>query len=49
MKWILEVDEEGVITLPEELLEVTGLVEGDELQWISCDDGSYKLRKLDNT
>jgi bifunctional DNA-binding transcriptional regulator/antitoxin component of YhaV-PrlF toxin-antitoxin module len=45
MKWILRVDEDGVITFPDDLLEVTGWVEGDVLEWIDNQDGSFSLRK----
>ena len=34
MKWNLKVDEDGVLTFPDDLLEITGWVEGDVLEWI---------------
>jgi len=45
MKWNLVVSEDGVLTFPEDLLEVTGWTEGDVLQWIPNDDGSFTLKK----
>ena len=46
MKWNLKIDEDGVLTFPDDLLEVTGWVEGDVLEWIDRGDGSYELKKL---
>ena len=48
MIWSVPVDENGVIVLPDDLLEQTGWVEGDELEWIDRGDGSYQLRKLNH-
>ena len=45
MKWILRVDEDGVLTFPDDLLEITGWVEGDVLEWIDNQDGSFSLIK----
>ena len=45
MKWNLNVDEDGVLTLPDDLLEITGWVEGDVLEWIDNKDGSFTLTK----
>ena len=42
--WILPVDDEGVITLPEELLEQTGWKEGDVLVY-EIRDGGVIVRK----
>jgi bifunctional DNA-binding transcriptional regulator/antitoxin component of YhaV-PrlF toxin-antitoxin module len=44
--WTLPIDEEGVLTLPDALLEHLGWQEGDELEWIDQEDGSFVLRKL---
>ena len=46
MTWSIPVDKDGIITLPDDLLEQTGWVEGDELEWIDRGDGSYELKKL---
>ena len=42
-KQILEVDEDGVITFPDELLAVLGWKEGDELDFILQDRKSTRL------
>ena len=44
-KWILPVDDNGVLIFPEDLLEQTGWKEGDTLQWIDQGDGSFKMVK----
>lgn len=47
MKWDVTIDDEGMITLPEEALKVLDWKEGDELEWIDRGDGSFLLRKPD--
>ena len=50
--WTLSVDEDGVLTLPDELWETLGWQEGDELEFVENDDGSIfivKVDELDNT
>lgn len=42
-KWVLPVDEEGVITFPPELIEKMGWTEGTVLQWDVEADGKIKL------
>ena len=49
MKTILTIDDDGVLTFPPELLEVTGWKEGDMLEWINRKDGSFELRKFDES
>ncbi len=41
----LDVDDDGILTFPPELLKQTGWEEGDSLQWIDNEDGSFTLRK----
>ena len=43
--WVLPVDDEGVITLPEDLLERTGWKEGDTLVYEISDGGVIVRRK----
>ena len=43
--WVLPVDEDGVITLPEDLLEQTGWEEGDTLVYEIRDGGVIVRRK----
>jgi len=50
--WTLSVDEDGVLTLPDELWETLGWQEGDELEFVENNDGSIfivKVDELDNT
>ena len=47
MNTTLTVDEDGVLTFTDELLEELGWKEGDELEWIDNRDGSFSLKKLD--
>ena len=48
MKTTLTVDENGILTFPDELLEATGWEEGYVLNWITNDDGSFTLVKEEN-
>ena len=48
--WTLTVEEDletgdSILTFPEELLESAGWREGDLIEWIDCEDGSWQLRK----
>lgn len=45
-KWDLRVDENGVLTLPPDLLEKMGWKEGDQLDWVDNKDGTWSLRKV---
>ena len=51
IKWSLPVEEqedgEYYITLPDDLLETTNFNEGDQIEWISQDNGSYLLKKVE--
>ena len=47
MNTTLVVDD-GVLTLPEDILQETGWKEGDVFEWID-DDGSFILRKVDES
>jgi bifunctional DNA-binding transcriptional regulator/antitoxin component of YhaV-PrlF toxin-antitoxin module len=50
MTWTIPVEEdehgELFITLPDELLEESGLKPGDDVEWIDNSDGSFTLKKL---
>ena len=48
MKTTLTVDDDGILTFPDELLEKTGWKEGDVLEWIPNDDGSFTLMKKEH-
>ena len=45
MRTTLTVDDDGVLTFPDELIEELGWKEGDVLQWIDNKDGSFSLVK----
>jgi bifunctional DNA-binding transcriptional regulator/antitoxin component of YhaV-PrlF toxin-antitoxin module len=38
--WTVTVEEDGIITLPQDLLDAAGWREGDCLHWIDQHDGS---------
>lgn len=51
VKWILPVELDGLtgecyILLPDDLLERAGLKEGDTVEWINLDNGSFEMRKV---
>jgi hypothetical protein len=53
-KWVLPVQLDGLsgecyIELPDDLLEVAGLKEGDQVEWIDRKDGSFEMRKVNGT
>lgn len=47
-EYILKVDEDGILNLPDDLLKETGWKEGDMLEWIDNEDGSFTLVKKDD-
>ena len=51
VKWQLPVQVDGLtgecyINLPDDLLECAGLKEGDTVEWIDRNDGSFEMRKV---
>jgi hypothetical protein len=55
VKWQLPVEEvengdtgeqEYFITFPDDLLEASNLKQGDEVEWVDNDDGTFLLRKI---
>ncbi len=55
VKWILPVEEvengdtgeqEYFITFPDDLLEAANLKQGDDVEWVDNNDGSFLLRKI---
>ena len=51
-KWVLPVEADGpsgeyFITFPDDLLEAANLKEGDQIEWIPQDNGSYLLKKVE--
>lgn len=47
--WQLHIDENGVVTLPDDLMEIAGWNIGDVLLYIDNHDGSYSIVKEDLT
>ncbi len=47
--WYLHVDEDGVLTLPDEVWQTLGWHEGDSVEFIENDDGSFLISKVDET
>jgi bifunctional DNA-binding transcriptional regulator/antitoxin component of YhaV-PrlF toxin-antitoxin module len=45
--WICEVDDEGVITFPDELMEIQGWKEGDDINFDILPDGTLILTKVE--
>ena len=54
VKWQLPVEVDGLtgdcyIQFPDDLLEAADLKEGDQIEWIDRNDGSFELRKVNGT
>jgi bifunctional DNA-binding transcriptional regulator/antitoxin component of YhaV-PrlF toxin-antitoxin module len=47
MRTTLRIDDDGVLTFPDEMMEELGWKEGDILEWIGNKDGSWSLIKND--
>ena len=45
MQTNITISNDGVLTFPEELIEMTGWEEGDVLKWNENPDGSWTLTK----
>jgi bifunctional DNA-binding transcriptional regulator/antitoxin component of YhaV-PrlF toxin-antitoxin module len=48
MKTTLTVDENGILTFPDELMKEIGWEEGDVIEWVPNDDGSFTLVKKEH-
>ena len=48
MKATLTVDDDGAITFPDEMIQQLGWKEGDVIEWIDNNDGSFSLVKSDD-
>ena len=46
-KWVLPIDNDGVVLFPDDLLEAANLKEGDLIDWVDNGDGSYLLKKFE--
>jgi len=49
MRTTLTVDDDGILTFPDEMMEELGWKEDDVLEWIDNKDGSFTLRKANET
>jgi bifunctional DNA-binding transcriptional regulator/antitoxin component of YhaV-PrlF toxin-antitoxin module len=47
--WTVPIDEDGILTFPEELIALVGWKEGDSLEWVDRGDGSFLLVKTDDS
>jgi bifunctional DNA-binding transcriptional regulator/antitoxin component of YhaV-PrlF toxin-antitoxin module len=45
--WFCDVDEDGVLTFPDELWQLLGWKEGDEIEFVDQEDDSFILRKVE--
>ena len=46
-KWVLPIDNDGVVLFPDDLLEAANLKEGDLIDWVDNGDGSFLLKKFE--
>ena len=44
--WTVEIDADGVLPLPDDLLEAAGMAVGDELEWINNGDGTWTMQRV---
>lgn len=54
MNWTLTIEEDSetgdaILTFPPDLIEQAGWVEGDTLEWIDLNNGSWQLKKVDKS
>jgi bifunctional DNA-binding transcriptional regulator/antitoxin component of YhaV-PrlF toxin-antitoxin module len=47
--WTLTIEDDGILPLPQDLLDAAGWKEGDCLNWIDNHDGTWNLVKEDLT
>ena len=45
--WTVEIDADGVLPLPDDLLEAAGIDVGDELEWIDNGDGTWTMQRVE--
>jgi bifunctional DNA-binding transcriptional regulator/antitoxin component of YhaV-PrlF toxin-antitoxin module len=45
--WLCEVDDDGILTFPDELLDLQGWKEGDEINFRVLPDGTLILTKVE--
>lgn len=47
--WRATIDEDGVLTLPDEVIAQLGWKDADEFEWIDQSDGSFLLVKINDS
>jgi bifunctional DNA-binding transcriptional regulator/antitoxin component of YhaV-PrlF toxin-antitoxin module len=45
--WLCEIDDDGVLTFPDELLDLQGWKEGDDINFLTLPDGTLILTKVE--
>lgn len=45
--YTVPVDDEGILTIPQDLLDQLGWKPGDKLEWLVNPDESFTLRKIE--
>lgn len=45
--WVCDVDEDGVLTFPDKLWNLLGWKEGDTIEFVDQEDGSFLLQKVE--
>jgi len=45
----LTIDDDGILTIPEEILNHLGWKQNDVLEWVDHEDGSFELKKVDES
>lgn len=44
-RWTLKIDDDGILQFPPDLLDKVNWKEGDIIEWIDNNDGSWQLKK----
>jgi bifunctional DNA-binding transcriptional regulator/antitoxin component of YhaV-PrlF toxin-antitoxin module len=47
--WICDVDEEGILIFPDELWDLLGWKEGDTVEFLDNQDGTFSMVKVNET
>jgi bifunctional DNA-binding transcriptional regulator/antitoxin component of YhaV-PrlF toxin-antitoxin module len=45
--WLCEIDDDGVLTFPDELLDLQGWKDGDDINFLALPDGTLILTKVE--
>lgn len=46
--WVCDVDENGVLIFPDQLWDLMGWKEGDTIEFVDQEDGSFLLQKVED-